>query len=93
MWEEGVRIYGTLGVHNNFPKLKGSILLSVFILSTKFKNMLNVSLIEEAPSSGDQGPLKGVNTCGPCGNWGLASSSLDSRLSENHEKEFKSYSN
>ena len=34
----------------------------------KFKNMLNVSLIEEAPSSGDQGPLKGVNTCGPCGN-------------------------
>ena len=26
--------------------------------------MLNVSLIEEAPSSGDQGPLKGVNTVG-----------------------------
>jgi len=33
----------------------GSILLPVIILSTKFKNMVKVSLIEEARSSGNQG--------------------------------------
>ena len=45
MWKEGVRIYGTLGVHNNFPVLisqqiggGGVICLYLFIFCCVFEN-------------------------------------------------------
>ena len=37
MWEEGVRIYGTSGVYNNFPSLHAYLINSTPIISLIIK--------------------------------------------------------
>ena len=45
MWEEGVRIYGTPGIHNNFPLLRGYV-MNIMIDLNKLESSINNTAVE-----------------------------------------------